>query len=113
MYCHICGVVMSQTSEGQYYCEAGGMELSLDLNRRLTECYVIEGRQPKEIHFDFAIGAPWFCPGCGERITQAGGRLCCSRCRRDLGEFVYALIEHCYHAPWPLDRFGGRRATTN
>ncbi len=74
------------------------MELTLDLNRRLIECYITEIRQPKEMRFTFGIGGLWFCPGCGEPITETGGYLCCSHCKRNLGEFVWALMEHCPHA---------------
>ncbi len=98
MYCPKCGAAMLKTPQGAYSCEPGGMELTPDLNRRLTECYVSEIRQPTDMRFDVTIGGQWFCPGCGLPITEAGGDLRCSRCNRNLAEFVWALIEHCYHA---------------
>ncbi len=85
---------MADDNAGSLACRRGEMQLSRDLQRRMTECYLTEVRRPSDAPYNHSVGGAWFCPACGVGATEVTrGDLRCPRCSRSLAEFVYALVE--------------------
>ena len=103
LHCPKCGDVLTESVEGELQCARGRMGLAQDLEHRLRECYVLQTRTPRDALFTYAgkphaIGAAWFCPGCGVAAQElTPGDLRCPACSRSLVEFVHSLIERHPH----------------
>jgi len=92
MFCPMCGEELTDV-DGDLMCVPGDLPLSPKMREGLNECFVERIRTTKEFAFSFRIGGTWFCPGCGVRAEEEGGRVVCPRCSRSLNEFIHALIE--------------------
>jgi len=101
MYCPKCGDVLHEEA-GLFTCLRGGMELSQDMASHLHACFVSKSEQPREFRFNkdgYSWGGHWFCPGCGLSMPeQVPGAMLCPECGRDMGSFIYRLIELHPHA---------------
>src|SRR5262245_13418083 len=94
MFCPRCGIALTDTPGRPLECQPGEMPLSADLERRLRECYVDNGRLPRSEPLPFKVGGSWFCPGCGIRATEPRpGDVRCPSCGRALAEFIPPLVE--------------------
>ena len=97
LHCPYCGDALSRAPEGYLVCQNSGMGLSRELERRLTEVFLSEEREPSPSPFDTMD--KWHCAGCGEKLApNDDGLERCPSCRRTMGEFSYQLIEfhpHC------------------
>lgn len=96
MFCPKCGKELSETPTG-LMCRDGEMEITNELEKRLTECYILKLREPLKKQFSFLISGDWFCPQCGVPIREQDGRLVCSLCNLSINEFIYSLVEHHPH----------------
>lgn len=98
LHCPRCGVPLTFKGN-ELECGPGEMELSEQLSKRLTECYVAQSRLPVDGPFmhqgkPHPIGGSWFCPGCGvPMVERSTGDLRCPKCDRSLVEFIRPLIE--------------------
>jgi len=70
LHCPRCGAELQANREGELECRAGNMQLSIELNRRLTECYITKVREPAPSPLSSPIGGIWFCPGCACTIPE-------------------------------------------
>ena len=99
LFCPKCGDALSPRADGTLKCVRGQMQLSVELARRLTDCYVSEVRRPREpdlaqFRGSGGIGGRWFCPGDGTpAVEREPWNLRCPVCSRSLFEFVRSLIE--------------------
>jgi hypothetical protein len=98
MYCPRCGRELVDTGR-ELTCLRGNMGLSQRMAARLTECFVLKTREPREVRASFEWGGTWHCPACGVRAQEEEpGVVRCPGCRRNLGEFLYELIEFHPHS---------------
>src|SRR5947207_2743973 len=78
------------------------MVLAQDMASHLHACFVSKSEQPREFRFTkdgYSWGGHWFCPGCGLSMPeQVPGAMLCPECGRDMGSFIYRLIELHPHA---------------
>ena len=84
-------------TEHGYYCASGDMYLSPLLQRAFTAHFLDRSEPTPEVTVSYRCGGTWFCPGCGEQMTESGGAVRCSRCNANLTHYIYHLIEHHPH----------------
>ncbi len=97
MFCPKCGDELLETADERLVCKSGGLELTRELGDRLRECFVSKSRKPREYKLDFQVGGNWFCPECGISTEEEDGCVRCPRCRSNLNEFMFSLIEYHPH----------------
>ena len=99
MYCPKCGDVLEE-KVGSFRCVRGDMPLSGHLAKRLYACFVGKSEQPEDKQFGSRYGGQWFCPGCGVPMEEeTPGAVRCPQCSRNLGKFLYQLVELHPHLP--------------
>jgi rubrerythrin len=85
-----------------FLCERGEMALSKNMAERLYSCFVSKAEEPEEFRFTKAgyhFGGRWFCPGCGVLMhEEEPGAVRCPQCRRNIGKYLYQLVELHPHA---------------
>jgi len=97
LHCPYCGEALIRDQNGELTCRSGGMFISRELERRLSEVFLTEEREPTPSPFD-AGPSKWHCGGCGDRlVVSEDGLGRCPRCRRTMGEFSYQLTEFTPH----------------
>ena len=95
MYCPKCGEVM-QEKGGTFECVLGDMQLSAEMARHLYASFVSRTEEPEDFTFKDGSrwGEGWFCPGCGVAMREeVPGAVRCPQCRRNLGKYIYRLVE--------------------
>ena len=100
MHCPKCGDSLKEQS-GTFLCERGKMELSKSLAQRLYSDFV-SCEQPeafRSFKTGYRFGGRWFCPGCGVLMKEKeSGAVTCPQCRRNIGQYLYELVEMHPHA---------------
>jgi hypothetical protein len=99
LYCPKCGDKLKTTSHGPY-CQRGDMYLSQLLERRFVACFILEVTNPREFQLNFRVGGNWFCPKCGIQAQENNGFVRCPKCKANLNEFMYPLVELHPHLKW-------------
>lgn len=97
MFCPKCGDKLVRTGR-ELTCVKGKMGLSQNLEKRLTDCFILKIDKPKEFKFSFVVGGNWFCPDCGVKEIEKEGFICCPHCGLSLNEFIFQLVEIHPHA---------------
>ena len=100
MYCPKCGDELISSPHG-LFCQKGNMHLSQLMEKRLLACFVTKTEKPREFQLTYRSGGHWFCPGCGISVSEENGYNRCSKCHRNLNEFIYHLVEIHPHLNWP------------
>ena len=81
-------------------CVRGGMELSRDMAERLNACFVAKSEDPEDLRLSVTVGGRWYCPGCGVPMKEeVSGVVRCPQCGRNLGKFLFHLVELHPHSP--------------
>ena len=94
LHCPYCGRGLTW-KDGVLRCQVGGMELSEQLRKKLTECYVDQVRVPSHLPPVEALVSEeerWHCPQCA-RVLTGKPLLSCESCGKYLNEFLFELIE--------------------
>ena len=92
MFCPKCGKPLRDDGDN-YFCSEGDMQLSIDMTKRLRECFQLKQRKPQLRPLRNGWGKGWYCPGCGVQAQQQNGSVICPRCQLPLDEFLNHLIE--------------------
>jgi rubrerythrin len=96
MFCPKCGDLLKE-QRGLFLCERGQMELSQHIAERLYSGFVSKTENPDEFQFTkagYRFGSQWFCPGCGVLMREkVPGAVRCPQCGRNIGKYLYQLIE--------------------
>src|ERR1700688_3622045 len=96
-----------QEEDGSFECVRGDMQLSEEMARHLYASFVVKTEEPTDFHFKDGSkwAGNWFCPGCGVAMREeVPGKVRCPRCRRNLGSYIYRLVELHPHSDEPKPR---------
>jgi uncharacterized Zn finger protein (UPF0148 family) len=93
MYCPKCGDLLSE-DQGILTCQKGQMELSRAMADGLRQAFMAEDGVAPSSALRSRIGGNWFCPRCSIPMKEDHpGQVRCPKCGRDLGKFIFQLVE--------------------
>jgi hypothetical protein len=96
MFCPYCGrnlVMKKGRSDYYYYCEAGDMGVSQNLERRLIDVFISKTTPSSTTRLRYGVGGRWFCPADGSSMIESDGFVNCTTCQLSLNGFFFELIE--------------------
>jgi len=97
MFCPKCGRVMTETSDGLFYCEPGEMYLTKYLSDTFRRQFIERSEPTPEAALGVRIGGPYYCPACGRQMVEREGAIRCDVCRLNMTRYIHPLITHCPH----------------
>jgi len=93
MYCPKCSDDLVSV-EGELTCVRGEMSLSKSIEKSLFDYFIVNVNAPPEKEYDVRWGGNWYCPGCGiKMVEEEKGAVRCPQCKKNLGSFIYRLVE--------------------